>query len=96
MEIGGDLEVVWVAIAASPLLDGGDLGVQAFGNGVGDAMREVGQHVGKMTGDQMNDQAFQSLSDRLRHGNVMAAQCPSRVLLQHLTSRCGVLVLGKH
>ncbi len=41
----------------------------------------------------MNELVFQSLSDRIKHGNVMAAQCPSRALLQHLTSRWGVLVL---
>ncbi len=41
----------------------------------------------------MADESFQSLSERIRHGNVMAAQCPSRALLQHLTSRWGVLVL---
>ena len=47
MEIDGDLEVIRIAIAAGALLDGGDLRVQALGDGVGDAMREVGQHVGR-------------------------------------------------
>ena len=34
-----------------------------------------------------------SLSDKLERGDVMAAECPSRQVLQHLTSRWGVLVL---
>jgi hypothetical protein len=42
MEIDGDLEVVGIAIAAGAFLDGGDLGIETLGNGVGDAMREVG------------------------------------------------------
>jgi DNA-binding HxlR family transcriptional regulator len=33
------------------------------------------------------------LSTKLVHGNVMAATCPSREILRHLTSRWGVLVL---
>ena len=33
------------------------------------------------------------LSDKLRHGNVLAKACPSRKRLQHLTSRWAVLVL---
>jgi DNA-binding HxlR family transcriptional regulator len=31
--------------------------------------------------------------DRLQAGNVMAADCPSRQVLQHVTSRWGTLVL---
>ena len=34
-----------------------------------------------------------SLSDKMQRGDVMAAECPSRQVLQHLTSRWGVLVL---
>ena len=34
-----------------------------------------------------------SLSDKLHRGDVMAAECPSRQVLQHLTSRWGVLGL---
>lgn len=34
-----------------------------------------------------------SLSERMQRGDVMAAECPSRQVLQHLTSRWGVLVL---
>lgn len=34
-----------------------------------------------------------SLSEKLARGDVMAAACPSREILQHLTSRWGVLVL---
>lgn len=33
------------------------------------------------------------LSERIRHGNVLARACPSRKRLQHLTSRWAVLVL---
>ena len=53
MEIDGGLEVIRVAIAAGAFLDSGDLGVQSFGNGVGNAMREVSEDVGQMTGDQL-------------------------------------------
>lgn len=34
-----------------------------------------------------------SLSEKLERGNLMAADCPSREVLKHLTSRWGVLVL---
>ncbi|MGI6245657.1 MAG: winged helix-turn-helix transcriptional regulator [Pseudochelatococcus sp.] len=34
-----------------------------------------------------------SLSEKLERGNLMAAACPSREVLKHLTSRWGVLVL---
>ncbi|UVK91014.1 helix-turn-helix transcriptional regulator [Pseudomonas sp. B21-051] len=34
-----------------------------------------------------------SLSERLRRGDVLAPECPSREILSHLTSRWGVLVL---
>lgn len=34
-----------------------------------------------------------TFSERLMRGNVMAAACPSREILKHLTSRWGVLVL---
>ena len=33
------------------------------------------------------------LSDRLRRGDVLAAACPSRAVLRHLTSQWGVLIL---
>lgn len=35
----------------------------------------------------------QDLLSRWQRGNVMAADCPSRPVLQHLTSRWGVLVM---
>lgn len=35
----------------------------------------------------------ESVSEKLQRGDVMAADCPSRLVLQHLTSRWGVLVL---
>lgn len=34
-----------------------------------------------------------TLADRLGRGDLMAAACPSRAVLKHLTSRWGVLVL---
>ncbi|QYK39838.1 MAG: helix-turn-helix transcriptional regulator [Paracoccaceae bacterium] len=34
-----------------------------------------------------------ALLDRIGRGDVMAAECPSRAILQHLTSRWGVLVM---
>lgn len=33
------------------------------------------------------------LSERVRRGDLMAADCPSRTVLKHVTSRWGVLVL---
>lgn len=35
----------------------------------------------------------EGLSDQLRRGNLLAAECPSREVLKHVTSRWGVLVL---
>ena len=35
----------------------------------------------------------EGLSDRLRRGNLLAADCPSREVLKHVTSRWGVLAL---
>ena len=35
----------------------------------------------------------QDLMDQWQLGNVMAADCPSRIILQHLTSRWGTLVM---
>lgn len=37
---------------------------------------------------------WRSLSDSLERGDIFAAQCPSRPVLQHLTSRWGVIVLA--
>ena len=39
------------------------------------------------------DPLAQSLHTRWQRGNVLAADCPSRPVLQHLTSRWGVLVM---
>ncbi len=36
---------------------------------------------------------FSSLSEALESGNVFADKCPSRLILNHITSRWGVLVL---
>src|SRR5687768_11277773 len=44
-------------------------------------------------GDTSQGAAAASLSDRLRRGDLMAAACPSREVLKHVTSRWGVLVL---
>jgi DNA-binding HxlR family transcriptional regulator len=41
----------------------------------------------------MTEKTAQALMDRLQRANVMAADCPSRVVLQHLTSRWGTLVM---
>jgi len=35
----------------------------------------------------------QSLIDQWQRGNVLAADCPSRLILQHLTNRWGTLVM---
>ncbi|MFE3838991.1 winged helix-turn-helix transcriptional regulator [Pseudogemmobacter sonorensis] len=35
----------------------------------------------------------QNLLDRWQRGNVMAADCPSRRMLQHLTNRWGTLIM---
>jgi DNA-binding HxlR family transcriptional regulator len=39
------------------------------------------------------DVATPSISEKLRKGNLLATDCPSRQVLRHLTSRWGVLVL---
>ena len=41
----------------------------------------------------MTDTVAQGLMDRMQKGNVMAAECPSRGVLNHLTSRWGTLVM---
>lgn len=44
--------------------------------------------------DIIEDQVqVNSLSERLRRGEVMSANCPSREVLSHITSRWGVLIL---
>src|SRR5690348_2474282 len=53
MEINGDLEMVRVAVATGALLYGRNLGVQAFGHSVGDAMIEKGHHIGQVTSEQL-------------------------------------------
>lgn len=42
---------------------------------------------------KMTDAKPQSLAGRLRRGELLAADCPSRGILLHVTSRWGVLVL---
>lgn len=41
----------------------------------------------------MTDKTAQALMDGWQRGNVMAADCPSRGVLQHLTNRWGTLVM---
>src|SRR3989304_5846957 len=55
MEIDGDFEMVTVAEPASTLLDRGDLGIQSFGHGVSNAMLEIGQHIGQVSGNELGD-----------------------------------------
>lgn len=43
--------------------------------------------------DAPDQTAPASLSEKLQRGDLMAAACPSREVLKHLTSRWGVLVL---
>jgi DNA-binding HxlR family transcriptional regulator len=38
-------------------------------------------------------QKAQAILDQLQNGNVLVADCPSRVILQHVTSRWGGLVM---
>lgn len=52
VEVDGDLEVIRISVATGPLLDRANLGIQPFGNGIGDAMFEVGQHIWQVAGDQ--------------------------------------------
>lgn len=42
---------------------------------------------------EISSGAAPTLSDRLRRGDVLAAACPSRAVLRHLTSQWGVLIL---
>lgn len=41
----------------------------------------------------MIDKQAQALFDHWKAGNVLATNCPSRPILQHLTSRWGILVM---
>ena len=41
----------------------------------------------------MADTTAQDLMDRWQRGNVLAVECPSRGVLQHLTNRWGTLVM---
>lgn len=42
---------------------------------------------------EISSEAGSTLSDRIRRGDVLAAACPSRAVLRHLTSQWGVLIL---
>jgi DNA-binding HxlR family transcriptional regulator len=46
-----------------------------------------------MTGHSSKTDAPMGLSDKLLHGELLSADCPSREVLKHVTSRWGVLVL---
>ena len=52
MEIDGDLEMAGIAVAIGALLYGRDLGVQALGHSVSDAMIEIRHYIGQVTSDQ--------------------------------------------
>ncbi len=67
MEIDGDLEVIAITEPAGTFLNGGDLGIQSFCHGVGDAMLEIGQHVGQVSSNQLGD---------LDHGRQTAVRGP--------------------
>jgi DNA-binding HxlR family transcriptional regulator len=43
--------------------------------------------------DPVSDGAGASLSDKIRRGELFTADCPSRAVLKHVTSRWGVLVI---
>ncbi|HTF98414.1 MAG TPA: helix-turn-helix domain-containing protein [Cellvibrio sp.] len=43
--------------------------------------------------DSPLESSYRSISDALEAGDVFASQCPSRLILNHITSRWGVLVL---
>ena len=53
MEVDGNLEVIRISVAEGALLDGGDLGIQTLGDGVRNAMLEIGQDVGQVALDQL-------------------------------------------
>lgn len=55
-------------------------------------MEEDIPNAGALTSED-STAAAASLSERFRRGDVMAAACPSRDVLKHVTSRWGVLVL---
>ncbi|KTQ89589.1 transcriptional regulator [Aureimonas ureilytica] len=42
---------------------------------------------------EISSKVGSTLSDRIRRGDVLAAACPSRAVLRHLTSQWGVLIL---
>ncbi|KTR07617.1 transcriptional regulator [Aureimonas ureilytica] len=42
---------------------------------------------------EISSEVGSTLSDRIRRGDVLAAACPSRAVLRHLTSQWGVLIL---
>lgn len=41
----------------------------------------------------MKNSETTKISEQMRRGELFAVQCPSRIILQHVTSRWGVLVL---
>lgn len=43
--------------------------------------------------NRVSTASYSSISEALEAGNVFASQCPSRLILNHITSRWGVLVL---
>ena len=79
MEIDGDLEIVRIAIATGALLNGSDLGVQPFGDGVGYAMREIGEDIRQMPLDQLCN---------VDHGRQAAVRRPEIPTLPELGRPC--------
>lgn len=67
METDGDLELVRIAIDASALLDGGNLGVQSLRDSGGDTMGKVGQHIRHVASDQLGG---------VDHRRQTAVRCP--------------------
>ena len=80
MEIDGDLEVVWIAIATGAFLDSSDLGVETLSDGIGDAMSEVGQDIRQMTGNQFGGS---------NHGCQAAVSRPEVPALPEFHRPCG-------
>lgn len=67
VEIDGDLTMVTISESIGTFLYRGNLGIPPFRHGIGDAMREVGQHIRPVPGNQLG---------RLDHGRQAAVGRP--------------------
>ncbi|MCB5364580.1 helix-turn-helix transcriptional regulator [Pusillimonas sp. CC-YST705] len=56
-------------------------------------MNEISQAGDSVVPSAANGSQAPTLSGKLQRGDLMAAACPSREILRHLTSRWGVLIL---